>query len=98
MKEFSDDFGIKFIESERKFSYKPLQKNFLEKYTIVIEASDGYLSIKDSFEINVDSISFFLAITYLIQYVSPVIGLFGIWKFRINAYNILKKQNYIYYK
>jgi hypothetical protein len=58
--------------------------------------TDGYSEIYDQFYINISKIPFSFVFTLVIQVLGPIIGIFGLWKYRYIFYNIKFDHNYIY--
>ncbi|EAR93663.2 transmembrane protein, putative (macronuclear) [Tetrahymena thermophila SB210] len=95
-KDISSGYWLSFSSTDRTFFGTAQLSQFNSEYTIVISATDGYTSAQDEFKIKVNIIPFFVVFQIIVQIVGPLLGVFGIWKYRTVFYNIIFKFQIIY--
>ncbi|EAR90810.2 hypothetical protein TTHERM_00141180 (macronuclear) [Tetrahymena thermophila SB210] len=70
--------------------------SLLQSYRIRIEATDSYSTTYDEFEFEFTQIPFLYVVQLIIQIVGPILGVFGIWKYRAEIYTFIMKKFYLY--
>ncbi|KAL4475113.1 hypothetical protein ABPG74_001809 [Tetrahymena malaccensis] len=96
--DISSGYWLSFSSNERTFFGTPSLSTFHSEYTIQISATDGYTTAQDEFIIKINILPFFVIIQLLVQILGPILGIFGIWKYRTVFYNIIFKYKMIYTK
>ena len=74
----------------------PSPSKYLDSLTVIIHGTDGYTSVEEEITIHISLIPINFILKFIASFVSPLFGLFGVWKFRSFAYNIIYKKNYKY--
>ncbi|EAS06948.2 hypothetical protein TTHERM_00976520 (macronuclear) [Tetrahymena thermophila SB210] len=92
------NFWLQFSAQDRMFSGTPNQSNFNQKVKIKLKVTDNYSTNEQFMEITVGKVPVSYVLQILIQVISPVIGLLGIWRYKYQIYNITNKKKYTYSK
>ncbi|KAL4475118.1 hypothetical protein ABPG74_001814 [Tetrahymena malaccensis] len=95
-KDISSGYWLSFSSNDKTFFGTPQLSQFNSEYTIIISATDGYTTAQDDFKIKVNILPFFVVFQIIVQIVGPLLGVFGIWKYRTVFYNIVFKYQIIY--
>ncbi|KAL4465815.1 hypothetical protein ABPG74_004052 [Tetrahymena malaccensis] len=85
---------LQFDNNTSKFYGVPPQSAFRTSITIQVTGSDGYTNVSQQFTIHVNQIPFLIVIQWIISILGPITGVFGLYNFRGDIYNILyRKRN-----
>ncbi|EAR84918.2 calpain family cysteine protease (macronuclear) [Tetrahymena thermophila SB210] len=77
-----------------KFYGTPPASAFKTSLTIQVTGSDGYTKVSQNFTIHVNQLPLMFVIQWIITILGPLTGIFGLYKFRGDLYNILfNKRN-----
>ncbi|EGR32546.1 hypothetical protein IMG5_078340 [Ichthyophthirius multifiliis] len=90
------DFWLQFDADQLKFRGKAPANYLYEKFTFKVLASDGYSEAFDTFILRVESLPFIFILDYLIKIFGPIIGFFGIIKYKAIFLNILLFKRVMY--
>ncbi|EGR28401.1 leucine rich repeat protein [Ichthyophthirius multifiliis] len=90
------DFWLQFQPNERKFVGQPSLQEYNQIIKLLIISTDGYTEASDYLQIIVSKIPFTYIITMAVQILGPIVGVFGLWKYRFIIYNIMYRKNFFY--
>ncbi|KAL4503806.1 hypothetical protein ABPG73_017549 [Tetrahymena malaccensis] len=96
--DLSSGYWLSFSSNERTFVGTPQLSQFNSEYTIQISVTDNYSITHDEFTIKVNQLPFLVFFQIMIQVVGPLLGIFGLWKYRTVFYNIVFRQFMVYTK
>ncbi|KAL4503809.1 hypothetical protein ABPG73_017552 [Tetrahymena malaccensis] len=96
--DLSSGYWLSFSSNERTFIGTPSLSQFNSEYTIQISVTDNYSIMYDEFTIKVNKLPFLVFFQIMIQVIGPLLGIFGIWKYRTVFYNIVFRQLMVYTK
>ncbi|KAL4465889.1 hypothetical protein ABPG74_004126 [Tetrahymena malaccensis] len=89
-------YWLSFSSNEKTFIGNPQTNIYYESFAVKVQVSDGYTMAEDEFIIKVDLVPFMYVVQIIIQIVGPILGIFGIWKYRTSLYNTIYKNRCIY--
>ncbi|KAL4485450.1 hypothetical protein ABPG72_008318 [Tetrahymena utriculariae] len=75
-----------------KFYGTPPQSAFKTSIIIQVTGSDGYTKVSQNFTIHVNQLPLMLVIQWIMAILGPLTGIFGLYKFRGDLYNILDNK------
>ncbi|KAL4438284.1 hypothetical protein ABPG74_009707 [Tetrahymena malaccensis] len=85
---------LQYNSDTLKFYGTPPQSAFKTSITIQVTGSDGYTKVSQNFTIHVNQLPLMLVIQWIITILGPLTGIFGLYKFRGDLYNIVyNKRN-----
>jgi hypothetical protein len=67
---------------------------YLKEFTFKVVATDGYASTEDTFTLKCSKIPFSLVISYIGIIGGPLVSALGMYSYRIQIYNILRRKKY----
>ncbi|KAL4453728.1 hypothetical protein ABPG74_009624 [Tetrahymena malaccensis] len=87
---------LQFDDQLNKFYGIPPQSAFQTSIEIQVQGSDGYTTASQTFTIHVTKLPLTLLLQLLITILGPITGLFGLYKFRGDFYNIFYSKRNMY--
>ncbi|EWS76522.1 hypothetical protein TTHERM_000053759 (macronuclear) [Tetrahymena thermophila SB210] len=92
--DLSTNDWLQFDNDTSKFYGVPPQSAFRTSLTIQVTGSDGYTKVSQTFTVHVNQVPFLIVIQWVISILGPITGLFGLYNFRGDIYNIIyRKRN-----
>ncbi|KAL4437608.1 hypothetical protein ABPG74_017846 [Tetrahymena malaccensis] len=92
------DYWFKFSNNQLRFYGNAPRSLLNTDVTIKVVATDGYTQASDIFTINLNQLPFEYVLNLLISIVTPLLSIFGIYKYRYVIINYLNYNNTIYSK
>ncbi|EAR86719.2 kinase domain protein (macronuclear) [Tetrahymena thermophila SB210] len=89
---------ISYNAESQKFYGTPPQSSFKTSVTIKLVGDDGYQKISDTFVIKINKLPVLLVMQWISQILGPIIGVFGLYKYRNIFYNSFFKYKNRYTK
>ncbi|EAR87346.2 hypothetical protein TTHERM_00058580 (macronuclear) [Tetrahymena thermophila SB210] len=89
-------YWLSFSSNEQTFVGNPQSNIYYESFTVKVQVTDGYTVVEDELVIKVDLVPFMYIVQILIQIIGPILGIFGVWKYRTSLYNTIYKSRCIY--
>ncbi|KAL4471732.1 hypothetical protein ABPG74_008625 [Tetrahymena malaccensis] len=87
---------IEFNDFNLGFSGQKSISSILSSYKVRIVATDTYSTVYDEFIFEFTQIPFLYVIQLIVQIVGPILGVFGIWKYRSEIYTFFMERFYLY--
>ncbi|KAL4511968.1 hypothetical protein ABPG72_012813 [Tetrahymena utriculariae] len=87
---------IEFNDFNLGFSGQKTISSILSSYRIRIVATDTYSTVYDEFTFQFTQIPFLYVVQLIVQIVGPILGVFGIWKYRSEIYTFFMERFYLY--
>ncbi|KAL4471731.1 hypothetical protein ABPG74_008624 [Tetrahymena malaccensis] len=87
---------IEFNDFNLGFSGQKTISSIFQSYKIRIVATDTYSTVYDEFTFEFTQIPFLYVIQLIVQIVGPILGVFGIWKYRSEIYEFFMERFYLY--
>ncbi|EDK31427.2 calpain family cysteine protease (macronuclear) [Tetrahymena thermophila SB210] len=92
----ASDFFLQLSNTDLKVSGKTTDSQFGNTYYLRIRASDGYSEAFNYFSISVSILPFTYILNLLIKIFGPIIGVFGVYKYKSDILNLVFKQKTFY--
>ncbi|EAR94417.2 hypothetical protein TTHERM_00046100 (macronuclear) [Tetrahymena thermophila SB210] len=87
---------IEFNDFNLGFSGQKTISAMFSSYRVRIVAADSYSTVYDEFVFEFTQIPFLYVVQLIIQIVGPILGIFGIWKYRSEIYTFFMERFYLY--
>ncbi|KAL4511966.1 hypothetical protein ABPG72_012811 [Tetrahymena utriculariae] len=87
---------IEFNNFNLGFSGQKTISSLFSSYRIRIVATDTYSTVFDEFSFKFTQISFLYVVQLIVQIIGPILGVFGIWKYRSEIYTFFMERFYLF--
>ncbi|KAL4445578.1 hypothetical protein ABPG74_006129 [Tetrahymena malaccensis] len=92
----ASDFFLQLSNTDLKVSGKTIDSQYGDTYYLRIRASDGYSEAFNYFSISVNILPFTYVLNLLIKIFGPIIGVFGVYKYKSDILNLIFKKKTFY--